>query len=567
MGDRSMSQDNRQFNGNNGPQMGPDRRHDGPQNHPQQGPQGGRFQGYQSSPPRGPIPVNPRRGPTFEIQDVRKDLMSESDMKEDLSDYVIIRFEKVNDKDGIDEHGRPKWPGWEQAIKTEDWSIPKEEAFRKIQQLNLKTRSVLDKKNSLTPPLKRQIDKTLEDLTRRESEFSNHYWTLVQIDHQLRAIEPYFPSSLSYQPARKHRSTNHRISSKRPYSKGHSKKKRAYERLSLTAYFKRVPRPGVNIKRLWEEHRKTLQGGIRAPPGEIHGTFPPTQPNNTFPIHQQQPRPPPTHPPNHIPQGPLPQGPHPQGQYPQGHRPPGPLPTNPKMPVGNNDSSDSESGSRSSRRSTTPPSSVSDRRGGGPRKDYHHHDHVHVEVNPPPIHPLGQGLPRVNESPRPRPLNRTPVPPYPVSHEGGSVASHMERIREDAYERGRRDARLARDLPFSNVRGRPRPHIIQEHSPPRRVYRTRSDDEDEITRRVSHLSVYDRDAEDDVAYRREVARRRHEIEHRAQRGSILEDDPFATSSLSSSYTYSTDGRGHGRIEIHPEPHLSNPRVRRVVSYF
>ncbi|KAI0191135.1 hypothetical protein EV127DRAFT_428694 [Xylaria flabelliformis] len=256
-----------------------------------------------------------------------------------------------------------------------------------------------------------------------------------------------------------------------------------------------------------------------------------------------------------------------QGVYQQGGQENQQNPNRGVRVMRNSDSSDSESGSRSSRRSTTPPSSVSDHRGGGLRKDYPHPDRVRVEVNLPPIHPLGQGLPRVNESPR-RPLTRTPVPPYPMSHEDGSVASHIERIREDAYERGQRDARLARDLPFSNVRGRPRPHIIQEHSPPRRVYRTRSDDDDEITRRVSRLSVYDRDAEDDVAYRREDARRRREFEYRAQRGSILEDDPFATSSsLSSSYTYSTDGRGHRRVEIHPEPHLSNPRVRRVVSYF
>ncbi|KAI0546231.1 hypothetical protein F4679DRAFT_418197 [Xylaria curta] len=564
-----MSQNNRHFNGNHGPQIGPVRRHDGPQNHLQQGPQGGHFQGYPSSPPRGPIPVNLRRGSTVKIQDVREDLMSESDKKEELSEYVIIRFEKVNDKDEIDEQGRPKWPSWEQAIKTEDWSIPKEVAIRKIRQLNLTTRSVLDKKNSLTPPLKRQLDKTLEDLTKREPEFSNHYWTLVQIDHQLRPIEPFFPSSSSYQPARRHRSTSHRISPKRSHTKGssrHSKKKRVYERLSLTAYFKRVPRPGVDIKRLWEEHKRTLQGGVRAPPGEPFQQQPQreTQPH---PHQPPLPGPPPTHPPNHAPQG---------------HPPPPPPPTHPNMPMnrgvyqqggqghqqnpnrvrvmGNSDSSDSESGSRSSRRSTTPPSSISDHRGGRGRDKG---TTVNVAVNPPPI--IGQGLPRVNGSPRLPPFTRTPMPPYPVSQESGSVASHIERVREVAYERGQRDARLDRDLAYSNARRQLRPHIIQEHSSPRRVYRTRSDDDDEVMRRFSRLSVYDRDAEDDVAYRREDARRRREFEYRAQRGSILEDDPFVTSSSrSSSYTYSTDGRGPRRVEIHPEPH---PRVRRVVSYY
>ncbi|KAI0455666.1 hypothetical protein F5B21DRAFT_187763 [Xylaria acuta] len=671
------------------------------------GPQGGQFQGYPQghsgvppAPPRVSIPVDLRGGPTIEITDVRDDLLSESDMKEELSEYVIIRFEKVTDKDEIDEHGRPKWPSWEQAIRTQDWSISKKDAIRKIRQLNSTTKSVLDKKNSLTPPLKRQIDRTQEDLMRWEPDVANYHWTLVQIDHQLRAIEPYFSSGPNYQPAREHRSTTHRISPKRSHTKGRSRhsKKRAYERLSLTAYFKRVPRSGVDIRRLWEDNRTNLHGGIRAHPGEMHNAFPPMQHNNTFLTHQQQQQhqhqqqqhqhqqqqkqpqqqqkqpqqqhqqqqqqqqqpqqqrqqqqhasreqgPPPTHHPNQNPQNP-----HPQGQHPQGHHPPGRQPTHPSRPVNHGahqhggqghqqnlnrgangprrseSSSDSECDSRSSRRSSssrtrTPPSSVSDHRGRGHHHkddDHHHHQphHVHHGAgNHPHAHPLGHGLPRMNSIPRlPRtslsphrspPPPRMPVPPYPVSHDGGSgsgsVASHIERIREDAYRRGRLDARLAEELAFSSSsqapRGRPRPHIVQVHSPPplppprHILYRDRrrssdGDDEEEVRRALARLSVYDRDDDDDdeeddvvVDYRREDAQRRRrqqqrrrlgEFEYRAQRGSVLEDDPFAASPPSS-YAYSTDGRGpgpgHRRVEIHPEPRPLTSRVRRVVSYY
>ncbi|RYC57537.1 hypothetical protein CHU98_g8672 [Xylaria longipes] len=170
-----MSQHIHHLNGNNGPQMGPARRHDGSPNPPPQGHPGGHFQGHPQGhlvvpppPPRVSLPVDLRGGPTIQISDVRVDLMSESDMKEELSEYVIIRFEKMTDKDDIDEHGRPKWPNWEQAIRTEDWSISKKEATRKIRQLNYTTKNVLDKKNSLTSPLKRQIDKTQEELMRRD---------------------------------------------------------------------------------------------------------------------------------------------------------------------------------------------------------------------------------------------------------------------------------------------------------------------------------------------------------------------------------------------------------------
>ncbi|KAH8161911.1 hypothetical protein CIB48_g6335 [Xylaria polymorpha] len=203
-----MSQNIHHLNGGNGPQMGPGRRHDGHPNLPPQGPPGGHFQVYPvvpPAPPRVSIPLDLRGGSTIQISDVREDLMSESDMKEELSDYVIVRFEKVTDKDEIDEHGRPKWPSWEQAIRTDDWSISKKEATRKVRQLNATSKSVLDKKNSLTPPLKRQIDRTQEDLMRMEPDVANYEWKLVQIDHQLRAIDPYYASSLTgslnYQPA------------------------------------------------------------------------------------------------------------------------------------------------------------------------------------------------------------------------------------------------------------------------------------------------------------------------------------------------------------------------------
>ncbi|KAI0446059.1 hypothetical protein F4803DRAFT_77574 [Xylaria telfairii] len=632
------------LNGGNGP-----RRHDGHPNLPPQGHPGGQFQGYPQghsvvppAPPRVSIPLDLRGGPTIQISDVREDLMSESDMKEELSDYVIVRFEKVTDRDEIDEHGRPKWPSWEQAIRTDDWSISKKEATKKVRQLNATSKSVLDKKNSLTPPLKRQIDRTQEDLMRTEPDVANYQWTLVQIDHQLRAIDPFYASSLTgslnYQPTRGHRSPTLGISSKRSHSKGRSRhsKKRIYERLSLSAYFKRAPRPGVDIQRLWQDKRMLLHGGIRSHPGETHHAFPPMQPNQTaFQIHPQQQQqqhhhhqqhqqqqhqqqqyqqqrqpqpqpqqqqqrpqphhagreqgPPPTHPPNQIPQGRHPPGHHPHGHHQAGGQPP---PPNRPMNHGgqgrqghqqnpnrgasgarrSESDSDSESDSRSSRRSSssrtqTPPSSLSSR---GRRKDNHPHHHHY-----PHVRPLGRELPRESPrvqriSPSPHRAPRIPVPPYPVPREGGSMATHIERVREDAYRRGMLDAE---DLAFTGARGRPRPYVVQERSPPlpRRVYRGRGSDDDEMRRVFSRLSMNDRDRdddeEDDVYYRRENAQRRREMEYRAQHGSVLDDDPFAASELASSYAYSMDGRGRGgrgRVQIHPEPH---PRLPRGVSYF
>ncbi|KAI0481491.1 hypothetical protein F4859DRAFT_421678 [Xylaria cf. heliscus] len=612
-----MSHPIHHVNGSYGPQMGPPRQQNGPPNPPQQGPPGGQSQGYPQEPAIPPAPprvahsVGLRARTITQISDVREDLMTESDMKEELSDYVIIRFEKITDKDEIDEYGRSRCPSWEQAIKTEDWSIPKKEAIRKIQQLNYTTKSVIDKKNSLRPPLKRQIDKTQEELMSREPDLVNYHWTLVQIEHQLREIDPYYTSSLNYQPTRGHRSKSHRVSSKRPHSKGsssHHKKKKAYERLSLTTYFKRVPRPGVDIKRLWQDKKRTLREGIRSHPGDVYNTTPPGQPNTAFQIHQQQqphqqrqqqqqqqqqqhagrePGPPPTHLPNQNPPGPYPQGQHPQGhhpqaRHPQGHQTPGPQLPHPNRPVnhgahqhgggqgyqqnpnraangarrsGSSSGSENDSrSSRSSRRTHTPPSSVSEHRGRSHHKDHHHHHH-HVHGGAP--HPPGRGPP-LNNHGSPHHFPR-PIPPYPVSHHGGarpgpgpgpgSVASHIERVREDAYRRGRLDAR--------------------------RAYR--GDEDNEAARRLfSRLAIYEDEDEDEDDYRRRQHRRRRssDFEYQAQaqaRGSVLDDDPFAVSSVApSSYAYSTDGRGHGHGHghRHVEMHPWGPReVRRVVSYY
>ncbi|KAI1281433.1 hypothetical protein F5Y07DRAFT_296637 [Xylaria sp. FL0933] len=616
----------------NGSQQVP-RRPDGPPQRPPQGPPGVHPQGYQQAhlqghptippaPPRNMLPVDLRGGPAVQVSDVTQALFTESDMKEELTDYVVFRFEKMAEKDGLDDQGLPKWPSWEKAIRTEDRSISKQAAAHKIRELNLNTRGVIDKKNSLTSPQKRQLDQTLDYLLKQEPDLANFDWTLAQIDHQLRRIEPYHPGGLNHQyvSTRKHRSsTTYPFVSARPHSRTsnhhhhHSKKKKkAYERVALTAYFKRTPRRGVDIPRLWKEKKRALEGMYQAP---AHNAFPHTQSNHTqFPGPQQQqqhqPPPPQQHhggrqpgpPPLRMPDGNQqgPQMPHPN--RPMNHNT---RPSNGHHGHGQNrarhSDSESDSGSDSRRSSSaasrrgsqTPPSSVSDHRGGGHQhhKNRHHHHHVgggsapnHLRHHTPAnnVRPGNAGH-RPNGSPRLLPP-RPPGPPYPVSsREGGSVASHIEQVREEAFRRGRlaerTDAKLAEELAFSKAHGRPRPHIVQERSPAaargRRLYNNRGrgggggSDDDMLPRYFSRLGLWD-DSEDD-----DDLELRREYERRVQHGSILEGfDPFELnppSPSSSSYTYSTDGvRGRRRppiIEI-PERHypLSSPRLRRRMSY-
>ncbi|KAI3337547.1 hypothetical protein HD806DRAFT_518366 [Xylariaceae sp. AK1471] len=243
--------------------------------------------------------------------------------------------------------------------------------------------------------------------------------------------------------------------------------------------------------------------------------------------------------------------------------------------------SDSDSGSEScssscSSSSGSPPTSVSERQGRGHHKDHNHvrvpgnHPHPHVPRHEGPrgYRPSGSPrLQRVSVSPHHSP--RAPGPPHPPTREG-SVASHIERVRDDAYQRGRMagmsDARLVEELAQSKIHARPRPRIIQEQSPPR-LLRVRTD-MDDIPRQFTRLSVYDDDL-GDVGLRREDTRRRREFEYRAQRGSILDEDPFESPPSPSSYTtYSTDGRRRGPqiIEI-PERYPRSPGPRRARDFY
>ncbi|KAI8628625.1 hypothetical protein F5Y19DRAFT_107721 [Xylariaceae sp. FL1651] len=594
------------INGPNGPPAGPAKRPAGPP------PQEHQFPQHPPAPPRNMIPVDLRGGPAIQITDVSRDLFSESDMRDELTDYTVFRFDKLADRDQLDDFGRPKWPSWEKALRTEDRSLSKQVAAEKVRHLNRSSKPVIDKKNSLTAPLRRQIDSTLEELMSREPDPANFQWVLAQIDHQLKSIDPCFSNSLNqHNHTRGHRNSTSRCLARRTSHSGGSRypKKKIYERLSLTAYFKRVPRQGVDILRLWSDKRRGMERMYHPNLGGMN-VFPPMQPHpnqvqNAPPQGGRGAGPPPPPPP--LPKKPAgPGGAQNNGQSQnkpvnQGTHPPngrGPQRKENGGRGGNKDTdsasdssySDCSSLSRSGSDGHTSPSSVSDRQGRGHGKNYAHgrggdrrrdrsqHRNVpltireHVRLGGRGINSSPQ-LPRVRVSPRP------PVPPLYPSSRDGSVNSDMERIRE-AYRKGRLEERaealVAEDIAHERIHRRPTPRIIQERSPPP-SYRVRTmvrDDED-IPRRFARLSLHDED--DDVEFLRENARRRREFEYPVHHGSILEEDPFARNPLSpspSSHTYSVDGYGHRReflrrydgpriIEIPGPRHPLSPQPRRV----
>ncbi|KAI1318661.1 hypothetical protein F5Y16DRAFT_116603 [Xylariaceae sp. FL0255] len=495
-------------------------------------------------PPRHMLPVDMQYPNLPPINDVSYHTRSESDKIDDLADYRIFRFEKVVDKDSVDDYGRAKWPSWEKAVRTEDHGISKQEAAKKIRLLNKTTLSVIDKKNSLTAPLKQQIDSTLDLMLRLEPEPLVFTWILAQLDHQLRKI--IVPNVVPGDHRRRNHHQSSSGSSRRRRSNSHGRhhsKKTAYERLSLTAYFKRIPRPGVDVNGLWN-HVKFPQ----------HQPFLPVQPAGDKGQQGQGP-----------PKGPQP--PFNGNKGPKGPKP-GPKPNNKPNRSSGPDSSSCDSDCSCSG-SDTAASSVS-----GGRKEPG--KSPPIRKNQPNPHPKGgHGAGHQNKHPPPPPppprifMPQPPPrpPPYPLSTD--SLTSDVER----AYREGQREGRMAERKEAREVEEmirdrvgvrRPSPRIYQEE-PVFRVVRQRRRDDDDLARFTTKLSIHDDYDDDDDSLPR---RGRRDFEYRTSHGSILEDDPFERplappSSSSSSYLYSHDGyrRGGNRRRSHIIEIPAGPRIR------
>ncbi|KAI1504228.1 hypothetical protein F5X99DRAFT_406298 [Biscogniauxia marginata] len=265
---------------------------------------------FPPAPSRGILPVDMRGGPAIQVVDVRQDFLSEADMADQLTEYVIYRFEKMPERE-YDDDGQPLRPTWDKAIRSQVRTMSQKETARRIRYLDRHSQSLVVKRNSLSLALQRQIDKAQQQLASTDPDLMNFQWVLAQIEHQLKAIDTCtvtrVPQCQCAVP-RKHCS----LSKRRPKPCGHrssKKKKKTYERISLTTYFKRIPRPEAHIPTLWANRRRMASAGQ---------TPAPQPPPN-------QPRPPPPPPAGGPPQGGGPGGP-------PRSRPGGPGPVGPGGP-------------------------------------------------------------------------------------------------------------------------------------------------------------------------------------------------------------------------------------------
>ena len=154
----------------------------------------------------------------------------------DLSEYSVIRFEKANKRLGEDD----QWPTWEECIITQI-NISKRDAHAHVQKLNKLTENIIYKRTSLSLVLRRQIDVVLGRFQTHDPDTVNYHWTLAQLDYELRRIRSVVLDH-----------TKHTSLTRKRFLQRTNREKMPFERVSLTAYLKRSPRPGVNLERLYQ---------------------------------------------------------------------------------------------------------------------------------------------------------------------------------------------------------------------------------------------------------------------------------------------------------------------------
>ncbi|EQL02355.1 hypothetical protein OCS_01936 [Ophiocordyceps sinensis CO18] len=221
------------------------------------------------------------------VSDIRNENLSEADARQLLSRYVVIRMEKKDCSNEVDEEGYAMQPTWRLIERAVETVISQQEATRKAPQLMRHGPPVGDKKSDLGPAVQRQIQVAQQDLERAERDSRYHY-VLAQLDSKLRRIE-----------VNKDRKSNKckctlsktkckcvvvetrcrctvqtrcncsplRMKCKCALVKtrckcglGKTGPRPKYERVSVTTYFKRTPRPNENaLAMLQEEERLRRQ--------------------------------------------------------------------------------------------------------------------------------------------------------------------------------------------------------------------------------------------------------------------------------------------------------------------
>ncbi|KAL2881117.1 hypothetical protein SGCOL_003407 [Colletotrichum sp. CLE4] len=203
-------------------------------------------------PPNDMIPPELRRKGLVQRSDLRNERMTDADAREALSDYVVYRFEKVNDPNEIDDEGNPVKSTWENVIRTEVQDLSKPAITRTIRDLDAEGRTAMQKKLDLTGTQQRQIEKAQNNLDAHNLDRRFNY-TLQQISIKIRKLSK---DSIEYRQYMAERESKKVVVTK---VKERKSKKNLLETLSMTVYFKREPRFGEDAKAILKEREREIE--------------------------------------------------------------------------------------------------------------------------------------------------------------------------------------------------------------------------------------------------------------------------------------------------------------------
>lgn len=157
---------------------------------------------------------------------VEQDKLSEEEERLRLTDYKLVRFEKVTGQSS-----------WENVTKTNIQGLSKTDIMSEISRLDAQTQDVTQKQASLPPSLSRHLTMELQTLNRNDLNKNTFQWTLAQIDQQLQ--ETNLGTTVQHYLVQ-----GEQRDAEPPEPDG---VRTYWERVSLTAYFKRSIPPDRGV--------------------------------------------------------------------------------------------------------------------------------------------------------------------------------------------------------------------------------------------------------------------------------------------------------------------------------
>ncbi|TLD23045.1 hypothetical protein PspLS_07185 [Pyricularia sp. CBS 133598] len=215
-------------------------------------------------------PMMPRlvkKRSTHEISDLRDEFRSPEDCRDRLTTYYVFRIEPVEGYEGHTAEGEKIQSTWMNAHVTEIQDLPRKEIIRQIRQLNKTSDSgVAEKKKGMGAGQQRQIEKARKKLEMHELADPERFEiTLVQLDDKRRELtdKEYKKYEKKLHGGAKPGTTSvTTVFISKPNGQVKKKKKKMEKRVSITAYFKSAPKPGVDVEALLRE--REMEEDIKA---------------------------------------------------------------------------------------------------------------------------------------------------------------------------------------------------------------------------------------------------------------------------------------------------------------